>query len=75
MVLDRYDLSTYTVPYWEGTTVYHEAVLPVFQKDGILPDIPLLCRAEKILSVNIIFPDGAEEQLTFGLRSERGVGA
>ena len=51
MVLDRYDLSTYTAPYWEGTTVYHEAVLPVFQKDGTLPDIPLLCRAEKILSV------------------------
>lgn len=27
MTLDRYDLDTYLLPYWEGNTVYHESVM------------------------------------------------
>ena len=47
----QYDLNTYMLPYWEGNTVHHEAVLPVENPDGTLPDIPLLYKADKILCV------------------------
>lgn len=51
VIPDRYDLSVYMAPYWEGTAVCHEAVLPLAREDGSVPDIPLLYPAETILSV------------------------
>ncbi len=51
MTLDRYDPQLYMAPYWEGDIVYHESVLLLEEEDGSLPDVPLLYRAEKILSV------------------------
>ena len=51
MELSKYDLATYMIPYWSGCTVYHEAVMLLEDADGTLPDVPLLYRAEKILSV------------------------
>jgi len=51
MILDRYDLNTYLLPYWEGNTVYHESVMLLEEADGSLPDVPLLYRASRILSV------------------------
>ena len=49
--LDRYDLDTYTLPYWEGTFVYQESVMAREEKDGSIPDLPLLYQAKKIISV------------------------
>ena len=50
-VLDKYDLDTYMVPYWEGDTVYQESVMLLENEDGSLPDIPLLYAAKEIISV------------------------
>lgn len=49
--LDEYDLDAYTLPYWEGRLVYQESVMALEDKDGSIPDIPLLYKAKKIVSV------------------------
>lgn len=49
--LDRYDLQSYTQPYWSGEIVYQESVMPVEDKDGNVPDLPLLYPATQIVSV------------------------
>lgn len=49
--LDKYDLDAYTLPYWEGTCVYQESVMAREEKDGSIPDIPLLYKAKEIVSV------------------------
>lgn len=49
--MNSYDLDTYTLPYWEGNTVYHESVMVRKEKDGTVSEIPLLYPADVILSV------------------------
>lgn len=49
--LDAYDLTVYTLPYWEGTWMYQESVMVREDADGGIPDIPLLYKAKKIVSV------------------------
>ena len=51
IIFDKYDLYTYTRPYWEGDTVYHESVWPIESKDGGALIIPLLYTADEIISV------------------------
>lgn len=46
-----FDLELYTRPYWEGDTVHYEAVLPLAEQDGSVPDVPLLYEATRILGV------------------------
>lgn len=43
--------ESYMEPVWEGTTAYEESVWPVAEQDGTVKDIPLLYRADRILSV------------------------
>ncbi len=47
----EYSLEKYTANYWEGNVIYNEAVMPLEEPDGSVKPIPLLYRAEKILSV------------------------
>ena len=49
--LDKYDLAAYTQPYWTGNIVYQESVMIREEADGSVPDIQLLYKADKILSV------------------------
>lgn len=49
--LNKYNLDTYMLPYWQGNAVYHESVMLLENKDGSVPDIPLLYKPVKILSV------------------------
>lgn len=49
--LDRYDLDTYMLPYWDGGIVYQESVMVLCEPDGTVGDISLLYKAEQILSV------------------------
>ncbi len=49
--LNEYNLDAYTLPYWEGRLVYQESVMALEDKDGGIPDIPLLYKAKKIVSV------------------------
>lgn len=50
-----YDNKIYTLPIWEGETIYHESFMPV---EGRI--VPLLYRADKILSLT-----NAEQTVTF----------
>ena len=49
--LDAYNLDAYMLPYWEGNTVYQEAVMVLKNADGTIDDIPLLYPAKEIVSV------------------------
>lgn len=49
--LDKYDLDAYTQPYWSGNIVYQESLMLVENKDGSVPDAPLLYPATQIISV------------------------
>jgi len=51
ILLDRYDMDVYTLPYWLGETVFHEAVMPISNPGGTLEDIALMYKAEQIRSV------------------------
>ena len=50
-VMDKYDLETYMLPYWQGNAVYHESVMLLENEDGTVPDAPLLYQPTQILSV------------------------
>lgn len=47
MIYDRYNINTYTYPFWHGNTVYNETVLFVGNTDAA----PLLYKASRILKV------------------------
>lgn len=49
--LDKYDLDAYIQPYWSGNIVYQESLWLVENKDGSVPDAPLLYEATEIISV------------------------
>ena len=49
--LDKFDLEAYMIPYWDSKTIYQESVMLLEDENGDLPDIPLLYKAKKILSV------------------------
>ena len=50
-ITDKYDLYTYTLPYWEGDTVYNESVLVLKGEDGSVPVKSLMYSATEILEV------------------------
>ncbi len=47
----KYDAKIYQFPFWEGGTVFDETVYPLENKDGSLPDFPLMYYADQILKV------------------------
>ncbi len=51
MRFDSFNQAVYTQPYWNGDTVYHEALLPLSEADGSVPDFQLMYPIEKILFV------------------------
>ena len=46
-----YDLPTYTIPYWQGNTMYYESAMVVEKADGSVDDIQLLYPAAEIISI------------------------
>lgn len=46
-----YNLEEYMKPLWEGNTVTDESFMPLENEDGTIDPIPLLFKADKILSV------------------------
>lgn len=70
-ILDKYDLATYMIPYWEGDTVYHESVMLLENEDGSLPDVSLLYPAKEIICVRssdlkTVYEEGTDYQLVDG---------
>lgn len=69
--LDKYDLGAYTLPYWEGKVVYQESVMLLEDENGNVPEISLLYKAEKIVSVRSSdlkteYKEGTDYQLVDG---------
>ena len=46
-----YDLTTYTLPYWEGDTVYNETVYPLENPDGSISPVTLMYDIDRVISV------------------------
>ena len=57
-----YDLEKYTAYYWDSDVIYNEAVMPLEEQDGSMQAIPLMYKAEKILSVRNSFLDTIYEE-------------
>ncbi len=47
----EYNLHTWTLPFWEGNTVYNESVYPMSSPDGTNLPVNLLYEASEILEV------------------------
>lgn len=67
----KYNLYTYTRPYWEGDTVYNESVYPMTTADGKNETITLLYPATKIVEVRssdlkTVYKEGKDYQLVDG---------
>ena len=58
----KYDLNTYTLPLWEGDTVYNETLMFVDEKSA-----PLLYKPDRVISVRsrILFFGNEREFLPF----------
>ena len=66
-----FDLGVYMAPYWLGRQVCYEAVMVVEEKDGFVPDIPLLYGATEILQVrssdhSLLYTPGVDYALVDG---------
>ncbi len=70
-VTDKYDLYTYTLPYWEGDTVYNELMLVLKNADGSVPVKSLLYPTTEILCVrssdlSVVYEEGKDYILQDG---------
>jgi lysophospholipase L1-like esterase len=66
-----YDFEKYIKPVWEGNMVIDESFMPIEKEDGSIDPIPLLYKAEKIISVKnskhtITYQEGADYILKDG---------
>lgn len=51
LATDKYDLATYTEPYWEGNVVYNESYFPLENADKTISDRTLMYDIDRIVSV------------------------
>lgn len=68
---EGYDLDTYTQPYWEGSVMHNESVIPIANKDGSIDDIELMFDAVSISSVrdsllSVTYEEGKDYELVDG---------
>ena len=68
---EGFNLMNYTTPYWEGNTIYNEAVTPIANPDGTIDDVELLYDATMIRSVrdsmlSVTYEEGVDYELVDG---------